>query len=169
MEYKDIEALLEKYFEGETKLEEEAELRAFFREADVPQHLEKYRSMFNMFSEEQAVTLPETFESRLDKAILDTEADENKRGNGTIFSLPRRLVQAAAIALLIIAGVSVIWQLQQKQTQPQTAMQETYDNPEEAYKTAREALLMVSEKLNKGTDLANRNMKLLEEKTNIVN
>lgn len=40
---KDIETLLNKYFEGETTCEEERRLRRFFAEGLVPEHLEVYR------------------------------------------------------------------------------------------------------------------------------
>ena len=42
---KDIETLLNKYFEGETTCEEERRLRRFFAEGLVPEHLEVYRPM----------------------------------------------------------------------------------------------------------------------------
>lgn len=50
---KDIETLLNKYFEGETTCEEERRLRRFFAEGLVPEHLEVYRPMFAFFEAEQ--------------------------------------------------------------------------------------------------------------------
>lgn len=50
---KDIETLLNKYFEGETTCEEERRLRRFFAEGLVPKHLEVYRPMFAFFEAEQ--------------------------------------------------------------------------------------------------------------------
>ena len=50
---KDIETLLNKYFEGETTCEEERRLRRFFAEGLVPEHLEEYRPMFAFFEAEQ--------------------------------------------------------------------------------------------------------------------
>ena len=37
-----IDELLDKYFEGETSCEEERELRRFFTEKEVPEHLQTY-------------------------------------------------------------------------------------------------------------------------------
>lgn len=51
---KDIETLLNKYFEGETTCEEERHLRRFFAEGLVPEHLEMYRPLFAFFEAEQA-------------------------------------------------------------------------------------------------------------------
>lgn len=50
---KDIETLLNKYFEGETTCEEERRLRRFFAEGLVPEHLEVYCPMFAFFEAEQ--------------------------------------------------------------------------------------------------------------------
>ena len=41
-----IDELLDKYFEGETSCEEERELRRFFTEEEVPEHLQTYRPLF---------------------------------------------------------------------------------------------------------------------------
>ncbi len=47
-----IEELLNKYFEGETSCEEERELRRFFTEGIVPEHLQKYRALFGFLESE---------------------------------------------------------------------------------------------------------------------
>lgn len=46
-----IEQLLEKYFEGETSLEEEKQLRTFFRKDDIPDRLKSYRGQFGYIVE----------------------------------------------------------------------------------------------------------------------
>ena len=43
-----IDELLDKYFEGETSCEEERELRRFFTEEEVPEHLQTYLSLIHM-------------------------------------------------------------------------------------------------------------------------
>lgn len=51
-EYTYIEELLERFFEAETSIREEKELYAFFNGGAVPEHLGKYRKMFNYFETE---------------------------------------------------------------------------------------------------------------------
>ena len=46
MDYKVMEQLLDKYFDGETSLQEESRLREYFRRADVPEALQPYQPLF---------------------------------------------------------------------------------------------------------------------------
>ena len=47
-----IDELLSKYFEGETSREEEREIRRFFAQEEVPEHLEVYRPLFAYLAQE---------------------------------------------------------------------------------------------------------------------
>ena len=46
MDYKYISQLLDRYWQGETTLEEEQILRSFFSQLCIPEELQKYRSLF---------------------------------------------------------------------------------------------------------------------------
>ena len=48
-DYKRIEELLERFFDGETSIAEEKELYQFFKRQDLPENLEQYRSVFAYF------------------------------------------------------------------------------------------------------------------------
>lgn len=50
-QYKHIENLLMRFFDGETSNREECELYTFFRETDIPEHLQEYKSIFEYFEE----------------------------------------------------------------------------------------------------------------------
>ncbi len=50
-----IEELLNKYFEGETTCEEERELRRFFSQGIVPEHLQMYRPLFGFLEKENSL------------------------------------------------------------------------------------------------------------------
>ena len=47
--HQQIEALLDKFMDGQTTVEEEAQLADYFRSADVPAEWEDYRAMFDYF------------------------------------------------------------------------------------------------------------------------
>ncbi len=49
----DIDSLLNKYFEGETTVEEERMLRAFFNQKNLPEHLKELASMFTYIEDER--------------------------------------------------------------------------------------------------------------------
>lgn len=57
---KDIDNILEKYFEGESSLEEEKILRDYFGQKDIEERHKIYAPMFNFFTEEREETLPTT-------------------------------------------------------------------------------------------------------------
>ncbi len=46
-----IDDLINKYFEGESTCDEERQLRLFFRQDEIPAHLEEYRAFFAFFDE----------------------------------------------------------------------------------------------------------------------
>ncbi|MBD2753626.1 HEAT repeat domain-containing protein [Spirosoma validum] len=46
----DIDKLLEKYYEGETSLAEEKQLRNFFQQDDIPAHLQQHAEQFRYFA-----------------------------------------------------------------------------------------------------------------------
>ena len=46
MDYKYIEQLLERYWQCDTSVEEEAQLREFFASGEVPDGLLRYRDLF---------------------------------------------------------------------------------------------------------------------------
>ena len=48
-----IDGLLNKYFEGETTLEEERMLRTYFNQDNLPEHLKEFAPMFNYIEDER--------------------------------------------------------------------------------------------------------------------
>ena len=98
MDYKYIEQLLERYWEGETTLQEEAILRAFFSQDDVPAQLMKYKSLFDCGQQEE--TLGDDFDAR----ILDSigEETEPKAKIVTLASRLKPLFKAAAIVAILL-------------------------------------------------------------------
>lgn len=74
MDYKYIQQLLERYWMGETSLEEEQILRAFFSQKDVPAELQKYCSLFIYEqSETRTDVLGKDFDDKIMAMIADPE------------------------------------------------------------------------------------------------
>ena len=96
MDYKYIEQLLERYWQGETTLQEESILRAFFCQPDVPEHLRKYQPLFVLEKEEP---LGDDFDERMLGMI---EEDKPKAKVVTLTSRLMPLFKAAAIVAIIL-------------------------------------------------------------------
>ncbi len=147
MELTDIEKLLDKYWNGDTTVEEEQLLQRYFSEERVPDHLEGVATLFQTFSaDRQFKQLDDDFDEAL---IRDIEKTEKQ------FSFKNWLSVAAVITLLI---VSALWvkDMLPEQTQPVTTGSQrievdTYKDPQLAYEQTKEALLLISSMMNKGT------------------
>ena len=101
MDYKYIEQLLERYWECQTTLEEEAILRAFFAQDSVPVELLPYRQLFLAEHDEQAnVKLGDDFDQRM-MDIIDNQQPVKAR-TITLSQRLRPLWRAAAIVAVVI-------------------------------------------------------------------
>lgn len=98
MDYKYIEQLLERYWQCETTLQEEAILRTFFSQPDIPEELQKYQALFTYESQKEE-SLGEDFDARM----LDLIGETPK-----IITLKDRLMPlfkaAAIVAILLTLG-----------------------------------------------------------------
>ncbi len=134
MESDKVTLLLEKYFEGETSLSEEKELKAYFASADVAQHLEQYRPMFGYFAAAsgQAAERP---------LVLQ----EPKRS--------RAWLSVAASALILMgAGTYAYLNFDNNNTKVQNDELGTYKDPEVAFRETQKALKLLSGHVNTGVE-----------------
>jgi len=160
MDYSTIKKLLEKYWEGETSILEESQLRDYFNQDEVEASLKEYKPLFVYVKEEQLIKISDDFEAKL-KAQLVVEDKTPVKTRQLKFYLLR--VAAAAI---FIFGVFFLYQKNGSLNQENDLVYEdTYEDPEEAYAKAKEVLLLLSTKLNKGTGTAAASMKKAEKAT----
>lgn len=95
-----IEQLLERYWQCETTLEEEAQLRAFFAGTDVPEHLTRYKDLFVYQRIRQEDRLDEDFDARV-LAQIDAPVVKAKRLTLVARFMP--LLKAAAVVAVILS------------------------------------------------------------------
>ncbi len=101
MDYKYIEQLLERYWECQTTLEEEAILRAFFSQDDVPASLLPYRDLFVYEQSEMANdTLGEAFDRKVLSQIGSQEPVKVRRIS--FAQRLRPLYKAVAIVAVVL-------------------------------------------------------------------
>jgi hypothetical protein len=101
----DIEILLEKYYEGETSLEEEKILKQFFQAGNVPAHLQSHAAQFGYFVEARNQHPSLTFSSE-----LALKLDPPKKG--PVQRIGSWLIGIAAGLALLIVGFTGGWLFQ---------------------------------------------------------
>lgn len=106
MDYKYIEQLLERYWECQTTLEEEAILRNFFRQEDVPASLLPYRQFFNEQDEMAEEHLGKDFADKMLRLVgEETPVHVCKARRLTFVRRLRPFYRAAGlIAILLTIG-----------------------------------------------------------------
>lgn len=107
MDYKYIEQLLDRYFECQTTLEEEAILRSFFRQQDVPVSLLPYRDLFACQQEIAEAHLPADFDERVLSLVEGQEHAARARRVSFSYRFQPFLKAAAAIAILLTFTMAI--------------------------------------------------------------
>jgi hypothetical protein len=143
MDTRQIKILLEKYFEGQSTLEEEQALLDYFSgEEDPDKELLTYRRQFMLLQagREQDPYHAE-FEDRLAVMVNDRQRFPERSIKPGLIA---RLAIAATIAVIIgISGVLIVNNLWHRD-------KDTYADPQLAYAEAQKTLLYISKEMNKG-------------------
>lgn len=101
MDYKYIEQLLDRYWECQTTLEEEAILRTFFAQDSVPVELLKYRKFFTAQKKEvETLKLDDAFDEKIMQII--EEQQPVKARTITLTERMRPFFRAAAIIAITV-------------------------------------------------------------------
>lgn len=133
MELNKIENILEKYFQGETNIAEENELKEYFSSPNVAQHLKQYQPIFGYFS--QVKEQKTTHEIPL----------QTKKRNVAWLSI------AASVVVLLGIGTYLYTSENTTSVVSQSELG-TYDDPEEALAATQKALALLSKKVNVGIE-----------------
>lgn len=103
MDYKYINQLLERYWNGETSLEEEQILRSFFSQICVPEELAKYRPLFNYEqTETKTDRLGDDFDERIMSMIDEPQEIKVKAQPIHISQRFAPLFKAAAMVAIVL-------------------------------------------------------------------
>lgn len=130
-----IEKLVEKYFEGETSIAEEKELKTYFSSSDVAQHLEQYKPIFGYFSQAKQ----EQF-----TASIPLKSGRKQK---------RLAWLSVAASVVVMLGVGLF----AYQNTSETAQENlgVIDDPEIAFKETQKALALISKHVNTGIESVN--------------
>jgi hypothetical protein len=134
-----IEILLEKYFEAETSIAEEKELKDYFTSSDVAPSMEKYKPLFGypvQAKQEQFSSAPFDFQHRHSATPLS-----NIKRKSAVW-----LLVAASVIVILGLGLFTFNHYNQQKSEDYG----TYNDPEIAFRETQKALDLISESINKG-------------------
>ena len=146
MELNKIELLVEKYFQGESSIAEENELRTYFSSLHVAQHLGQYKPLFGYLS----LAADQKFAPEI---ALDSKQDfqnEFKKRKVTWLSI------AASVVILMGIGTYGYYNDEFEKGKQNLG---TYDDPELAFRQTQKALALLSNHVNVGIE----SVKYIEE------
>jgi len=135
--------LVQKYFDGETTLEEERLLGDFFMQGPVPEELMPYREWFaGLATDDSRAFAPEG--QPFTAAVVTAMIEERERRKRLRLKTLRYATAGIAASLVITLGALFL--------QQQPDYRNTFDDPEQALVVAEETLAFVSAKYNKGLE-----------------
>ena len=152
MKVEELERLLAKFYDGNTSEQEEEVLKEAFKTEEVPAHLQRDKRLFLSFFRQEAdmENVPEGLVDKLSR-MIDRKADEEQQffhRNKTKRNWYWIGGIAATLLLLIGIGYGTVYKKDMCQPTPQ----DTFSNPEDAYKALQATLIEVSTNLNKGIE-----------------
>ncbi len=131
------EEIIERYWKGETTLEEEAWLKENGDIHPLFQYTKSLGDQTSKLSLQQITGGQNTITQNVPEA--------------KVIHFNRWIARIAA-GLLILAAVTFLIKTDGEQQDATQVYAETYDNPQQAYEEVREALLLISSKINKTSD-----------------
>ena len=136
MDSKRIEELLNRYWNCESSLEDEQQLRDYFREGKYPEQLKETAALFGYFEANKKKSIND---EGFDHVVIHRVQSAPRGKMRSIVQNSLRI--AAGIAVLMVAFVLVKNEV--RKTTPQQ-MVDTYDDPKLAFEETKKALMMIS-------------------------
>lgn len=150
METQRIKELLDKYWAGESSLEEENQIGAYFQRLDIDDELVQYKPLFNYYIEEKDIKLERSIESMLPKQ------------EAKIFTINRVRAIAASLAIVAASVFGFNYLNTNSILGKENKMTAEVQDPEEAYALTMEALAYLSSNYEKGSTKLRKLPKAME-------
>lgn len=163
-----IAKLLDRYFAGETTLQEEKQLKDYFSFSEVHPDFEEYTTLFRFFNESASEKLSDDFDAKLMERInLENNLPktiEPKKKEARIFGLNLKTISRIAAAIVFIVAAWFFYEKPVPVTQP-IASEEAIDwskyevkTPEQALEVTKMALTKTSLEMNAGAGMVAKEM-----------
>ncbi len=140
--------MLERFYQGDTTLEEEKWLKDYFSSTSVPEELLPDKELFRTLGTSgDSIVVPHDLNRKILERIDREERKEMRTRRISIFSL-----SGLAAGLLVMIAVYLFFlRTGRPDLLASHQLTDTYEDPMEAYEEAKRTLAFVSEKLNYGT------------------
>jgi hypothetical protein len=141
MDLNKIEQLLEKYWNTETSLEEEQELRDYFRSSTFPDSMKEAALLFRFLDTEKNKSLQENFERDVTKQL-------SRRHGGKVISMSFTNIMRIAAGIAVVVVATYFIRQEVRKSYPKE-LQDTYTDPQMAFEETKKALMMISNSFGK--------------------
>lgn len=142
MDSKQIENLLEKYWNCETSLEEEQQLRDYFSNEAIPESLKETATLFRYFELQKKQQLSDpSFDATVVKEIKG--ASPKGRRVHLYYNYAR-----IAAGVAVLAAATYFIRQEVRKSYPQEVV-DTYSDPKLAFEETKKALMMISKGFGK--------------------
>jgi len=144
----EIRKMLDRFYQGQTTLEEEKILEEYFSSTTVPEEFIPDKDLFQSFKEgDNAVVVPTDLNQKIIASIDQVERKVIRTRRISLFSL-----SGLAAGLIIMIAVYLFYiRTDRPSLLASNQMVDTYEDPMDAYEEAKRTLAYVSAKLNSGT------------------
>jgi len=147
MDSNQMNELLQKYWNAETSLEEEQQLREFFAREPVPENLKETAHLFRYFEMQKQVGMTDThFDKELKKKIKPA-------GKWVQLSMPQ--IARIAAGLIVVVAATFFIREEVRKAFPDEP-EDTYSDPKVAFEETKKALMMISKSFNKAQKEASK-------------
>jgi len=154
MDSNEIKQLLEKYWNCETSLEEEQQLKEYFRGNNIPESFKETSELFRYFETQKKDSLNHGFDGEVMKRIKE------ERPQGKVVKMMFNVARIAAGVVVVVAATYFVRQEIRKSYPPEIA--DTYSDPKLAFEETKKALMMISKGFGKAQK-ETRKINLLNE------
>ena len=148
MDSKNMEDLLKKYWDCETTLEEEKQLREYFGGNNIPDQWKDTAALFRYFEETKKKSLTDlAFEGQV---MHKLHAPKKSKVVRLVYNTMR-----IAAGLAVVLAATWFIRNEVRETTPQ-AVVDTYDDPKLAFEETKKALLMISKSFGTAEEQARK-------------
>lgn len=155
-DFDDVNLLLEKYWEGDTTVQEENHLKAYFNsELVMDKHL-AFKPLFTYFDDQSKIKFP---------AEEISQPSEISTVQVKHLNIKKWVYASAASLALVLGSIFVVNNLKPVAPTQKYAHIHEIEDPEEALRVTKEALALVSKKFRKSQETIKENLGALDKAT----